>query len=108
MKCDYKKGYSILAVLVLFLSLMACHATPTRESTGEYIDDSAITTKVKTALLAEKEISSTSISVETFKGTVQLSGFVASQAQVARAGEVTSKVEGVKAVHNNLLVKAQQ
>ena len=103
----HKKGYSILAILVLFLSLMACHATPTSESTGEYIDDSAITTKVKTALLGEKQISSGSISVETFKGAVQLSGFVANEAQVIRAGEVASKVEGVKTVHNNLIIKAQ-
>jgi osmotically-inducible protein OsmY len=103
----YKKGYSILAILVLFLSLMACHATPTRESTGEYIDDSTITTKVKTALLGDKQVSSGSISVETFKGAVQLSGFVANEAQVIRAGEVTSKVEGVKTVHNNLIIKAQ-
>ncbi len=104
----YKKGYSILAIVVLFLSLMACHATPTRESTGEYIDDSSITTKVKTALLGEKQVSSGSISVETFKGAVQLSGFVANAEQVTRAGEVASKVEGVKVVHNNLIVKTQQ
>lgn len=105
---DFKKGYSLLAILVLFLSLMACHATPTRESTGEYIDDSSITTKVKTALLTDKQVSSGSISVETFKGAVQLSGFVANPAQVARAGEVASKVEGVKLVHNNLIVKTPQ
>ncbi len=103
----HKKSYSILAILILFLSLMACHATPTRESTGEYIDDSAITTKVKTALLADKEVSSGSISVETFKGAVQLSGFVANQAQVIHAGEVARQVDGVKAVHNNLIIKAQ-
>jgi osmotically-inducible protein OsmY len=104
----YKKGYSILAIFALFLSLVACHATPTRESTGEYIDDSSITTKVKTALLMDKQVSSSSISVETFKGAVQLSGFVANQAQVTRASEVASKVEGVKVVHNNLIVKTQQ
>lgn len=104
----HKKGITLLALLTLFLSLVACHATPTRESTGEYIDDSAITTKVKTALLAEKDISSSSISVETFKGSVQLSGFVASPDQVRRAGEVASKVDGVKVVHNNLIVKTTQ
>jgi hyperosmotically inducible protein len=105
---DFKRSYSLLAILVLFLSLVACHATPTRESTGEYIDDSSITTKVKTALLTDKQVSSGSISVETFKGAVQLSGFVANAAQVTRAGEVASKVEGVKVVHNNLIVKTQQ
>lgn len=108
MKTTYRKGYSILAILVLFLSLVACHATPTRESTGEYIDDSTITTKVKTALLGAKDIPSGSISVETFKGAVQLSGFVSNADQVARAGQVASKVEGVKVVHNNLIVKTQQ
>ena len=100
----HKKGYSILAILVLFLSLMACHATPTHESTGEYLDDSAITTKVKTALLGNKL---GSISVETFKGAVQLSGFVSTEDQVIRAGEVASKVDGVKTVHNNLIIKTQ-
>jgi hyperosmotically inducible protein len=100
----HKKGYSILAILVLFLSLVACHATPTRESTGEYIDDSTTTAKVKTALLSNKL---GSIGVETFKGTVQLSGFVSTTDQVIRAGEVARKVEGVKAVHNNLIIKAQ-
>lgn len=108
MRIGHKKSYSILAILVLFVSLVACHATPTRESTGEYIDDSTITTKVKAALLGAKDISSGSISVETFKGAVQLSGFVANAGQVTRAGEVASKVEGVKMVHNNLIVKAQQ
>src|SRR3990167_6597909 len=104
----YKKSYLLLAILVLFLSLVACHATPTRESTGEHIDDSSITTKVKTALLTDKQVSRGRISVETFKGAVQLSGFVANAAQVTRAGEVASKVEGVKVVHNNLIVKTQQ
>lgn len=103
----HKKGYSILAILILFLSLMACQATPTRESTGEYIDDSAITTRVKTALLEDEQVSSNSIGVETFKGAVQLSGFVINEAQVIRAGEVARKVDGVKTVHNNLIVKAQ-
>ncbi len=104
MKQAYK---TILALFVLFLSLVACHATPTRESTGEYIDDSTITTKVKTALLTDKNVSSGSISVKTFKGTVQLSGFVNNAEQVRQAYEVASQVEGVKAVHNNLIVKVQ-
>lgn len=100
----------IVASCLLGLAVLAavgCSSTTNRESTGEYIDDSAITTKVKTALFSEKEISSGHISVETYKGVVQLSGFVSSQAQVDKAGVVASKVSGVKKVHNSLIVKPE-
>ncbi len=102
---NLRRTLSFFMGLLLFVALVACHATPTRESTGEYIDDSAITTKVKTALFSDKEISSSSVSVETFKGSVQLSGFVSNPEEVRHAGEVAAQVDGVKVVHNNLIVK---
>ena len=91
--------------LATALALAACSATPTRESTGEVLDDSVITTKVKTALLTEKDIDSTSISVETFKGRVLLSGYVKGPDQRQRAEGLTRAVPGVKAVNNKLVLK---
>ena len=91
--------------LATVLALTACSGTPTRESTGEVLDDSVITTKVKTALLTEKDIDSTSISVETFKGRVLLSGYVKGPDQRQRAEGLTRGVPGVKAVNNKLELK---
>jgi osmotically-inducible protein OsmY len=76
-----------------------------REKSVQYAGDSAITTKVKAALLAAKGLPSTAISVETFKGKVQLSGFVDSKEQIAAAGKVASGVSGVKTVQNSIAVK---
>ena len=96
-------GYLVLLMLVA--AFAACASTRTHESTGEYVDDSVITTKVK-ALLAEDDfLKSFQIGVETYKGTVQLSGFVNSQNAVDKAGEITRSVKGVKSVKNNLIVK---
>ena len=90
----------------LLLSLVfGCAATKTRESTGQYIDDSAITAKVKAAILADDSLKTLQITVQTFKGTVQLSGFVDSAASIAKAGKVARSVEGVKAVKNDLVAK---
>ena len=84
---------------------MACASTSTREGTGEYVDDSVITTKVKTLLANDDFFKSFQISVETFKGIVQLSGFVNSQKAVDKAGAIAGSVKGVKNVKNNLIVK---
>jgi len=84
---------------------MGCAATQTSESTGQYIDDSAITTKVKTAIFNDAMLKTMQISVETYKGEVQLSGFVNSAQSVRRAGEVARGVRGVVSVRNNLIVK---
>ena len=92
-------------LLMLIATFMACASTPTQESTGEYIDDSVITTKVKSLLAADDFLKSFQISVETFKGTVQLSGFVGSQQAVDKAGEIARSVKGVKSVKNDLIVK---
>ncbi|MGD0232348.1 MAG: BON domain-containing protein [Syntrophorhabdales bacterium] len=96
-------GYLVLLMFVA--ALAACASTRTHESTGEYVDDSTITTKVK-ALLAEDDfLKSFQIGVETYKGVVQLSGFVNSQQAVSKAGEITRSVKGVTSVKNNLIVK---
>ena len=94
-----------LVILVLAISAVGCAGGPKHESTGEYVDDSAITTKVKTSILADSKLKTFQISVETFKGVVQLSGFVDSSDQSARAAELARTVKGVKMVHNHLIVK---
>lgn len=90
---------------VLAAALSACAGSPTKESTGELIDDSVITTKVKSALLAEKDVDSASISVETFKGRVQLSGYVRSPDQRQRAEGVARSVGGVKEITNAIEIR---
>jgi osmotically-inducible protein OsmY len=92
-------------LMMLIAGLVACASTPNQESTGEYIDDSVITTKVKSLLAADDFLKSFEISVETYKGIVQLSGFVDSQKAVDKAGEIARDVKGVKSVKNNLNVK---
>jgi hyperosmotically inducible protein len=84
---------------------VACTSTPQKASTGEYIDDSVITTKVKSQLMADDFLKSFQISVETFKGVVQLSGFVNTQAASDKAGQIASSVNGVRSVKNDLIVK---
>jgi osmotically-inducible protein OsmY len=85
--------------------LLGCAGSRTRASTGEYIDDSAISTKVKTALHADEDVSGFQVNVETFKGVVQLSGFVDTAAQAQKAEQIARRVEGVEEVRNNLTVK---
>jgi osmotically-inducible protein OsmY len=92
-------------VLMLVATFVACASTSKRESTGQYVDNSVITTKVKSLLAADDFLKSFEISVETYKGVVQLSGFVDSQRAVNRAGQIARSVEGVKSVKNNLIVR---
>jgi osmotically-inducible protein OsmY len=96
---------SFLVCITLFTALLGCASTPTKESSGEYIDDSTITTKVKAAIFDDPSLKVFQINVETFKGEVQLSGFVDSAQSVKKAGEVARSVGGVKSVKNNLIVK---
>lgn len=95
---------AILAAAAMTVA-MGCAATSTRESTGEYIDDTAITAKVKTAIFNDASLKSNDISVETFKGRVQLSGFVDTSANIAQAGTVAKGVGGVTSVKNDLRLK---
>ena len=92
-------------LLMLIATLVACASTSKQEGAGEYVDDSVITTKVKSLLAADDFLKSFEISVETYKGIVQLSGFVDSQKAIDKAGEIASGVKGVKSVKNNLNVK---
>jgi len=96
-------GYFVLVLLMV--AFVACASTSKQESTGEYVDDSVITTKVKSLLAADDFLKSFQISVETYKGTVQLSGFVASQNAVDKAVQIAWSVKGVKSVKNKLIVK---
>ena len=96
---------SFLVCIVLVAAFLGCASTQKREGTGEYIDDSAITTKVKAAIFNEPTLKVFQINVETFKGEVQLSGFVDSAQSVSKAGEVARGVKGVKSVKNSLIVK---
>lgn len=104
-KTIVKQFLSLLLLLAVIATLAACAATPTRESTGEYVDDSVITTKIKSMLAADDLLKSFQISVETYQGTVQLSGFVNSRKAVDKADEIAKSVKGVKSVKNNLIVK---
>ena len=91
---------------VLFVAMaLGCASTAKQEGTGEYIDDTVITTKVKTAIFNEPSLKSAEINVETFKGVVQLSGFVSSASAANRAVEVARTVGGVKSVKNDMRVK---
>ena len=99
------KLLSAIFVAVSLVSVVGCASGPQKEGTGEYIDDTAITTKVKAAVLNEPTLKSAEINVETFKGVVQLSGFVNSQADVNKAVTVARSVSGVKSVKNDMRVK---
>jgi osmotically-inducible protein OsmY len=95
----------LLGAVVPLSSVTGCAGTPTRESTGEYIDDSTITAKVKAALVADKLVSAFAVSVETYKGAVQLSGFVDTPAQKQAAETDAMGVQGVRSVENKITVK---
>jgi osmotically-inducible protein OsmY len=99
------KLVSALFLAVTLVSVSGCATSPKSESVGEYIDDTVITTRVKTAILNEPTLKVAEINVETFKGVVQLSGFVASPAAAAKAVEVTRAVGGVKSVKNDIRMK---
>jgi len=99
------KYFSALAMTLALLLSVGCAPTPTRESTGQYFDDSVITTKVKTAIFNEPTLKSAEINVETYKGVVQLSGFVNSETDISKAVSVASSVGGVKQVTNDMRTK---
>jgi osmotically-inducible protein OsmY len=97
--------FATFSFAILLASLLGCAGTSTKEGTGEYFDDSVITTKVKTAIFREPSLKSAEINVETFKGTVQLSGFVNSREDINKAVEVARGVTGVKSVRNDMRLK---
>ena len=95
-----------MIVGVTLAMVLGCASTAKKEGTGEYIDDSVITTKVKAAVLNEPTLKSSEINVETFKGVVQLSGFVSSQTDVNKALELARGVNGVSSVKNDMHLKS--
>lgn len=109
------KTISAIILPVVFATLIGCASTPKKESTstpkkestGEYIDDSVITTKVKAAILKESTLKSSEINVETYKGVVQLSGFVNSEGDINKAVEVARGVKGVTSVKNDMRLKVK-
>lgn len=93
----------LLPVVLAFI--VGCAGTAQQESTGEYIDDTVLTTRVKAAVFNEPSLKSAEINVETFKGVVQLSGFVNSQADINKAVEIAREVPGVQSVRNDMRTK---
>jgi len=96
---------STLLAAIMLTSVVACAPTAKSESVGEYIDDSAITASVKSAFAIDPTLKATEINVETYKGIVQLSGFVAQQSDIANASTVARNVKGVKSVKNDIRMK---
>ena len=96
---------TMLFAVSLVATLAGCASTPTKEGTGEFVDDSVITAKVKASIFNEPTLKSTEINVETFKGDVQLSGFVANPQDALKAVEIARGVKGVVSVKNDVRVK---
>ena len=99
------KGFISAVMIVVTLAMVACASTRTQKSAGEQVDDSVTTGRVKAALIADPVTKAHQIDVETFKGTVQLNGYVDTAASKSRATEVAKATRGVQSVHNNLTVK---
>jgi osmotically-inducible protein OsmY len=99
------RAVSVISALCAVAPMLGCASTATSESTGQYVDDSTITTKVKAALVDDNGLKGFDIHVVTYKGVVQLSGFVDSTNTIAHATNVAESVGGVQSVRNNLIVK---
>ena len=102
---QFSKTLSALFLAVTLVSVVGCSSTSQKEGTGEYVDDAVITTRVKAAIFNEPTLKSTEINVETFKGVVQLSGFVNSQADINKAVSLARSVKGVTSVKNDMRLK---
>lgn len=109
------KYISTITLAVMLAATLGCASTSNKEDTsaskkesaGEYVSDSVITTKVKAAILKESTLKSSEINVETYKGVVQLSGFVSSTADIQKAVEITRNVKGVTSVKNDMRLKVK-
>lgn len=102
---QFTKYLSAVFLAATLLTAVGCASTAKQEGTGEYVDDVLITSKVKAAILGESSLKSAEINVETFKGIVQLSGFVSSQAAASKAVELARAVKGVTSVKNDMRIK---
>ena len=105
MKQHFNKYLSAVVLAVALVSVVGCASTSQTQGTGEYIDDAVITTKVKAALVEDPVTKAHEINVETFKGVVQLSGFVATHEEANRASQLARGVKGVTSVKNDLRLK---
>jgi osmotically-inducible protein OsmY len=105
MKTTTQRFSILLLAAAALTSVVGCAGSATKESTGQYMDDTAITTKVKAAILKDEALKSAEINVETFKGVVQLSGFVSSAADIQHAVDVVRAVGGVRSVKNDMRMK---
>jgi len=99
-----KRSASAVFLAITLVTMLGCAATATKESTGEYVDDAAITAKVKAAILDQPDLKSFDFHVATFNGMVYLWGVVASRSQIDEAVEVARGVPGVKSVKNDMRV----
>lgn len=104
MKLIFKR-FTIFFFVMALASALGCASTSTQEGTGEYVDDTVITSKVKSAIFGDPTLKSAEINVETFKGIVQLSGFVGTAADQRKALELARKVPGVKSVKDDMRLK---
>ncbi len=100
-----KRVFQMLLSAVLLSIVLGCAGTAHKESSGEYVDDSWITSKVKAAFVKDKTLKASEINVETYKGTVQLSGFVSDPGDVSHAADVARDIKGVTSVKNDIRVK---
>ena len=98
-------AFTALVATTMLLTTLGCASTRTHEGTGQYVDDTVITTKVKSAILGEPGLKVSEINVETFKGVVQLSGFVSTRHDIDSAIRLARKVDGVKSVKNDMQLK---
>ena len=99
------RAFGVLILTIVLASAWGCGSTAKTEGTGEYVDDSVITTKVKAAIFNDSTLKVNEINVETFKGVVQLSGFVNSQADINKAVQIARGVAGVKSVKNDMRLR---
>jgi len=104
---DISKKLLGLCIVVLLGISSGCSSTPKSESAGQYVDSSVLTTRVKAAIFNEPTLKFTEVSVETYKGEVQLSGFVTSEDQIQKAVEIAKSIPGVNGVKNNMNVKGK-
>ena len=102
---NFTRKLATITAALLMVTALGCASTAKQEGTGEYVDDTVITGKVKSAIFGEPTLKSAEINVETFKGVVQLSGFVSSQVAENKAVEVTRAIPGVKSVKNDMRLK---
>lgn len=102
---NFTRKFAAFVSVALLAVTLGCASTSRQEGTGQYVDDTVITTKVKAAMLADPVTKVLQVNVETFKGVVQLSGFVENQAVASRAVEVTRGVAGVTSVKNDMRIR---